>query len=67
MSAIAVLSKATVTALTPFAAVYFWPKEPQVFYYIPKNAAVPLLSLPRPGVALSNLQAAQDQRQALLL
>ena len=52
MSAIALLSKATLTAAAPMAAVWFWPKEPQVFYYTAKNAPKPLFSLPRPNVAV---------------
>ncbi|KPI39771.1 putative nitro HBN1 [Cyphellophora attinorum] len=50
------ITKATVpaiaTAAAPFAAVYYWPKEPQVFHYIPKGASTPLLSLPRASVPI---------------
>jgi hypothetical protein len=49
--AIATVSKATLTALAPMAAVYFWPKG-EVISYTPKNAASPLLSLPRTPLSL---------------
>jgi hypothetical protein len=57
MSAISTIAKCTLTAMTPFAAVYFWPKESQVVYYIPKNSTTPLLSLPRPSVAIPAIKA----------
>jgi hypothetical protein len=49
--AIATVSKATLTALTPMVAVYFWPKG-EIMSYTPKNATSPLLSLPRAPLAL---------------
>lgn len=53
------LAKATIpaiaTAAAPFAAVYYWPKEPQVFHYIPKGASTPLLSLPRASVPVGKI------------
>lgn len=53
--------KATVpaiaTAAVPFTAVYYWPKEPQVFHYIPKGATTPLLSLPRASVPVGKAMA----------
>ena len=61
MSAIATVTKATLTALAPFAIVYAWPKEQQVFAYIPKNAPAPLLSLPRPATPLNAIRAAKNQ------
>ena len=41
---------AIATAAAPLAAVYYWPKEPQVLHYFPKGATTPLLSLPRASV-----------------
>ncbi|KIW79090.1 hypothetical protein Z517_08930 [Fonsecaea pedrosoi CBS 271.37] len=56
MSAIFAFAKATVptvaTAIAPFAAVYYWPKKSEVFYYTPKNSTTPLFSLPRPNIAV---------------
>lgn len=58
MSAIFTTLRLTVpaiaTAAAPFAAVYYWPAQPQgqVFHYIPKNATTPLLSLPRASVPI---------------
>lgn len=49
MPAIATLSKATATALVPFMAVYYWPKEPAVFSYTLKNQTAPLIAFPRPS------------------
>ncbi|KAK5088199.1 hypothetical protein LTR05_002416 [Lithohypha guttulata] len=51
MSAIVNVSKATLIAITPFTAIYLWPKQPQVMYYTPKDAQSPLLSFPRPALA----------------
>lgn len=53
MSAVASISKATLIALTPFTAAYFWPKQPQVLHFTPKNAAAPLLSFPRPAMPVA--------------
>jgi hypothetical protein len=54
-------AKATVpaiaTASVPLAAVWFWPKEPQVFHYFPKNSTTPLLSLPRASVPVGVAKA----------
>ena len=47
MSAIATVIKASATAIAPFAAVYYWPKDPQIFSYTAKNANTPLISFPR--------------------
>ena len=54
-------AKATIpaiaTAAAPFAAVYYWPKEPQVFHYFPKGSTTPLLSLPRASAPVGRVQA----------
>ena len=60
MSAIATVSKATLTTLAPFVAVYFWPKDPQVFTYTAKNSTTPLISFPRPSAIVA--QAKEGHR-----
>lgn len=50
-SAVANVSKATAIAATPFAAVWFYPKTPQVFSYTAKDAKAPAFSFPRPAIA----------------
>lgn len=56
MSAIANISKATLIAMGPFTAVYFWPKQQQhILHYTPRNASAPLLSFPKPGLPVTTI------------
>ena len=55
MSAIINVGKAALIAATPFTAVYFWPKQPQIVHYTPKNSSSPLLSFPKPALPVNSI------------
>lgn len=56
MSAIANIGKATMIAMTPFTAVYFWPKQQhQILHYTPQNAPAPLLSFPQATLPVNSI------------
>ena len=55
MGAIAGVTKAAAIAVTPFAAVYFYPPQKQIISYTQKNGGAPLISFPRVAIPVSSV------------